>query len=456
MPVMTTARQRLGASVRTRRDLHVLFALAVLIAARPARVLAQDSVSNVSGDTLHLTLSDLLDSIQSSHPVVAQGSAMVLAAHQRRNAAGRLLDNPNLEWQHSGATSYLMILRQPIFWPWDVTARRHLGDAEVAVAHSESQLLTDSVALAAAQRFADVLRDRAQVALATEAESLASVVYDRSVAARQLGEVGDLTVLQARVALDAARRDRATAGDEHRVSMTNLALMIGVPPDAPIVPEGDLATLAAVSEPDSGYLALALGTDPELQRFTAAKIRADREASLWRSQGRIPQLTFGPSFGWSINSVATIPPVPPSTTPTYKNADIHYLGFDVELDIPIWHGHAAETEAANQDRAAAEAGHQARQRELQFEVLDATTTMSRASRQLQVLRTGDLARARLADSLAANALRAGGPYLTTWVSAREGYLDARRAELDLLWQAARARLILQYLTGTLLAPPEQQ
>src|SRR6185295_12577831 len=97
--------------------------------------------------------------------------------------------------------------------------------------------------------------------------------------------------------LDAARRDRVTAGEARRTAAAGLALLIGLPPETPVVPEGDLTTLAPVAEPDSGYAAQALGSDPEMKRYSALMLRSQREASMWRAEGRIPDLAIGPSYG---------------------------------------------------------------------------------------------------------------------------------------------------------------
>jgi len=438
-----TRERRLMGVLGSRNSFSAALGVVALVAAFNARPLsAQDSLPQ--NDTLHLTLATLLDSIQSSNPAIQQASHVTLAAHARRNALGRILENPQIEVQHASTNSWQVYGLQPVPWPWQFSARKRFGDADIAVAHAEEQARTDSVALDAAQRFADALRSRAELALSAQAESLARAAVDRAVAARQLGQAGDLALLQARVSLDAARRERNTALERSRLAVANLAIVLGVPPDAPIIVEGDLGTLAPVTEPDSGFYAQAAGSDPELNRLEALSTRARREASMWRAQGRIPALSIGPTYGWTINNR-------PPGTPRIK-----YLGLDFTIDIPIWHGRHAEVEAANEDRASAEQGHVARERELSIVVLEATSTLSRAERQLSALRGGELARAAQAESLASGALRQGGPYLAVWLAARQGLLDARRAELDLTWQAARARLMLQYLTGTLLEKPDEE
>src|SRR5206468_11310089 len=105
--------------------------------------------------------------------------------------------------------------------------------------------------------------------------------------------------------------------------------------------------------------------------------------------------------------------------------------------------------AAAADADVARAQLETRGRELTVSALDVRTTLTRVDRELALLRGGELVRAQQAVLLAGRALEQGGPYLSAWLTARQAYLDARRAELDREWQAARARLVLNYLAGAL-------
>jgi hypothetical protein len=67
-----------------------------------------------------------------------------------------------------------------------------------------------------------------------------------------------------------------------------------------------------------------------------------------------------------------------------------------------------------------------------------------------LLRGRTLARAARALTLAEQAAPQRGPFVLAWLAAREAYLDARVAELDLEWQAAQARLVLRSVTGSLI------
>src|SRR5712692_6794492 len=148
---------------------------------------------------LRLTLGDVLTRIQSEHPVNQQGLASINAAVARAAALGRV-DNPSVQVEKV-IFDQTVFLAQPVRWPWEFVALRRLGAAQVQVARAEAQLDLQTVALQAAQRFADGLRNREALILATDAESLATLGLNRAIAARQMGQGGDLPVLQARVTL---------------------------------------------------------------------------------------------------------------------------------------------------------------------------------------------------------------------------------------------------------------
>src|SRR5581483_9927679 len=96
---------------------------------------------------------------------------------------------------------------------------------------------------------ADGLRDARALELAAQAESLAARGLARALAARELGQAGDLTVLQAQVGLDAARRARRAAQADRAASATALAVLLGERPDAPVICVGDLDSLAPLPRP---------------------------------------------------------------------------------------------------------------------------------------------------------------------------------------------------------------
>ena len=393
---------------------------------------AQDTL-HVAQDTLHVTLARLLSRIQTDHPAVQQGLAATNAAVARAASLGRL-QNPLADVNRELITYHVSVL-QPVPWPWEQRALHRLGAADVQVARAESDVGVKNASLDAATRFADALREREEVALAIQTESLAVLALNHALAARQFGQGGDLAALQARVSLDAARRTRVAAEQSSRAAVASVAIILGQPPENPLVLDGDLAGLLPLTDPDSALQARAVITDPELKRLSAVAIRADREASLARAR-LIPQLSTGPRWDYL------------STTKS------HRWSWGFEMDLPVLHFNGDIVKAAKSDRAASMAAHAARERELTAQMLDASSTRASAQMQLDSLRHGDLARAAQAESLAVQALQQGGPYFTIWLATHQAYLEAQRSALDLEWQAARARLLMWHLSGKLLEESE--
>jgi outer membrane protein TolC len=401
-----------------------LFILCVLLSG-PLGPLGAQTVAN---DTLHLSLAGVLARGRAEHPLARASGALVSAA-EARAAALKVYENPRLEIDRTTFRELDNLrLVQAIRWPAEGRALSGLGLAQIASARADSTGQQRNLALELAQRYSDALRQSRMVALAVEAESLAQRAVERAVAARQLVQTGDLTVLEVQVSLDEARRARRGAESERHASGAALAILLGYDSERPVVFEDDLPLLAPAPAPDS-LLGRALAADPESARWRSEVERATREVDLARAR-RWPQIELGPAA--NIGDSVTV-------------------GLTLGLSLPFWNRQSAAMRAAAADRGVALAQLEGRRRELAASVLEALSTLARVEGELGMLRSGELARAQQAALLAGRALEQGGPYLSVWLTARQAYLDARRAELDLEWQAAGARLLLNHLAGTLSA-----
>jgi outer membrane protein TolC len=408
-----------GKRLAARRYLYIL---CVLASGRAGSLGAQSTAS----DTLHVSLANVLARARAEHPVGRTNAATISAATARA-AALRIYENPRVEIDRTTFSDLDNIrLVQSIRWPAEGRALGGIGRAQVASARAEAAGRQSELALDVAQRYTDALRQTRMVTLAVEAESLAQRAVERAVTARQLVQTGDLTVLEVQVSLDAARRGRRSAEAGRDASVAALAILLGEDPKRPVGFQDDLALLAPVHEPDS-LLTRALAYDPESGRLESEAERADREAHLAHAR-RWPQIEIGPAASIGENST---------------------IGLTLGLSLPVWNHQTAAIRAAAADRDAALAQLEGRRRELAASVLEARATLARVEDELGLLRGGELVRAEQATLLAGRALEQGGPYLSAWLTARQAYLDARRAELDLEWQAARARLLLNHLAGTL-------
>ncbi|MEO8636420.1 MAG: TolC family protein [Gemmatimonadales bacterium] len=394
----------------------------VLIAGRPAAARAQSSL----GDTLHLSLADVLTQVREGHPVWKAGSAKIIAARARA-AERRSTPSPRISVATAALTDVRLELLQPLRWPWEGSALRAVGVQEVAVTTAGVDAARRGVMLDAARSFAEGLRSTRALLLAIEAESLAQYTVNRVAPGNRPGESNDLAALQALVSLDEARRAHVRAQLQHTINQARLALVLGQDPGAPIAFDGELVAIAPLTAPDAA-LASALATDPNSASLEHDAARADQEARLARAR-RWPTLELGPAL--------TV-------------GDRSRLGIAIGVSLPAWKRQREAIRAAHAERDTALAAIEVRRRELSALVVDALVSLRRAEAELSLLRGGALARAARALRLAEPAVPQPGVSILTWLAARDAYVHARAAELDLEWQAAEARVLLRTLNGSLI------
>jgi outer membrane protein TolC len=398
-----------------------VIALLALLAGQPAEVLAQGS----PGDTLHLSLADVLTQVREEHPIWKAGSAKVLAARSRAGERSST-PSPKINVATAALTEVRLELLQPLRWPWEGSALKGVGVQDVAAAAADAEADRRAVMLDAAQRFADGLRSTRALAIAMEAESLTRHTVDVVAPGDRPEQATDLAGLQTLVTLDEAHRARVQAQLQHTIAQARLAVVLGRDPGTPIVFEGELADIAPLTAPGAA-LASALATDPKSARLEHEAERARQEARLARAR-RWPALELGPAV--------TV-------------GDKARLGLALGLSVP-WNRQRDAIRAAHAERDTALALIEVRHRELPALVTEALVTLTLADSGLGLLRGRTLARAARALTLAEQAAPQRGPFVLAWLAAREAYLDARVAELDLEWQAAQARLVLRSVTGSLI------
>ncbi len=396
--------------------------LVALLAGRPAIAVAQVS----STDTLHLSLADVLTRVREDHPIWKAGSARVSAARARA-AEQSSYPTPSIHIATARLTESRLELLQPLRWPWEGSALKRMGAQEVAATAADAETDQRAVLLEAAQRFADGMRSHRTLLLAMESESLAQHTVDAVAPGKEADKGADLAQLQTLISLDEAHRERMGAAMQYTISQARLNAALGQDPGTPIDFQGDLDSIAPLTAPEAA-LATALATDPTSHRLHHESLRATEEISLARARGW-PTLEVGPA--------ATV-------------GDRWRLGVALGFNIPSWHRLGSEIRAAKAERLNAEAQFDVRHREIAGQVTEALLTLTRTDTELGLLREGALARAARALELAEQVAPQRGTYILAWLAARQAYLAARAAELDLEWQAARARLLLRHLSGSLV------
>lgn len=404
------------------RPVMPVAALLVLLSGASVTLRAQGSTT----DTLRLTLAMVLTQVREEHPIWKAGSAKVDAAQARAGDRSGM-PNPRVSIAPAALTEVRIEVLQPIRSPWEGSALRGIGVRDVAAARADAEADRRAVLLDAAQRFVDGLRSARALTLAMEAESLAQHTVNEVAPGDGADDAADLAGLQTLVSLDEARRAGVRARLQHTIAQARLALVMGQNPGTAIFFEGDLADVAPLTAP-GGALVTALATDPKSARLEQEAERAGQEARLARAR-RWPALEIGPAI---------------------TLGDKNRLGVALGISIPVWNRQRDAIRAARAERDTAISGIAVRQRELSVLVTEALVTLTRAASELELLRGGALARAARAQALAEQAAPQRGAYVLAWLAAREAYLYARAAELDLEWQAAQARLLLRSVTGSLV------
>jgi outer membrane protein TolC len=399
-----------------------VIALLFLLAGQPAAGGAQGT----AGDTLRLSLAEVLTQVRQEHPIWRAGSARVAAARARAAERSRT-PTPSINVATAALTDVQVELLQPLRWPWEGSALKGVGIQDVAVATAEAEADRRAVLLDAAQRFADGLRTTRTLALAMEAESLAQHTVNQVAPGDRPDQTADLAGLQTLVSLDEAHRARVRAELQHIISQARLAVVLGRDPETPVIFEGELAAIAPLTDREAA-LASALATDPKSARLAHEAARAQQEVRLARAR-RWPALAVGPAL--------TV-------------GDKSRLGLALGFSFPAWGRQRDAVRAAHAERDTALARIDVRHREITALVAEALVTLTRADTELVLLRSGTIARAARALSLAEQAAPQRGAYVLAWLAARAAYLDAREAEVDLEWQSAEARLLLRDLTGSLI------
>lgn len=265
------------------------------------------------------------------------------------------------------------------------------------------------------------------LALAMESESLAQHTVDAVAPGKEPDKAADLAQLQTLISLDEAHRVRMGAALQHTISQARLDVVLGQDPGTPIEFQGELSAIAPLIAPDAALVS-AVATDPQSSRLHHEAERAGQEIRLARARGW-PTIELGPA--------ATV-------------GDKWRLGIALGFNVPAWHRLSNQIRAAKAERDNANAQFDVRHREIAAQVSEALLTLTRTETELGLLRGGALARATRALELAEQVAPQRGTYVLAWLAAREAYLDARAAELDLEWQAAGARLLLRHLTGSLV------
>jgi cobalt-zinc-cadmium efflux system outer membrane protein len=223
--------------------------------------------------------------------------------------------NPDLSFEAERETPKQSIgLWLPIELGGKRPRRIALAEAGVAAADAEIARVTAEIDNDVRRAFYTVLAADRRVALVNDTRSLAARVHDTAAIRAQAGDVPELEVVQTQIGLLEADQDLTAARGEASAARTELNVLIGEPPAAPVTLDGALdATPLPVL---ASLLQLAREASTTLasldRRIAEQEARRDLAVAL-----KVPDLTAGaaltylaqPEFavGWRASAGLTLP-----------------------------------------------------------------------------------------------------------------------------------------------------
>ncbi len=363
-------------------------------------------------------------------PALAGARARVAEAESRLNAASLWPFNPEL----SGAagprddpggrvTDWSVEFNQRLELGGQRSHRREAAragmEAELARSGETRRLLLREVSVT----FLAALYWERRVELAQENLELAEDVFRIAETRHEMGDAGGLDEAVAELAVFRARNEV----DRNAATLTQvegtLKRLLGIAPETRLACRGDLRGL--------GALDLDGGTPeerPELRALRAEMRQAEAEAALGRAK-RIPDLSLGAIYA--------------------REESVDIVKGAVTITLPLFDRGQGESAIAESRRervrsSLLEASHAAR---VEVEsARDVARTLTAAARRFEERGLSTLERA---ETLARGSYEAGAIPLAELLALRRELVEARQDYVDLLHQAARARVELSSSTGAI-------
>lgn len=349
------------------------------------------------------------------------------ARAQRIGAGVRFSQNPEIQ-VGAGArfgdviTPAIRGIATQALEPGRRSARIAVADAEV----EHAKLLTDLDLRKLSFQVANVFYEARFAELTVELERRNLAVVTRAMQTverrRKAGELTDLNVNLAKVALGRARSELATAEAARIVAIGELATLIGARPDDVITLAGDLQpaplTLEGLRASVPGRL--------DVRATDAEKRVARAEEQLAKANGR-------PDFGFLI---------------AYE-LDTHesiFLG-GVLLTLPFWNRAQGDKAAARAKRNAAEREHAALVGAASREVVDAYDAYTHARDAVDVFEAEVLPPLADSEVLLERAVDAGQLPVNDYILAHIEILVARHEHLERQLQLAKAAAAARFAAG---------
>lgn len=214
-------------------------------------------------------------------------------------------------------------LQQSLFDGWSSWATLGAASAGVSAAQHSYQATLSSVAQDVASRFFAVLRAEALLAVATEAEAVATRLLERAQARETIGSASRQEVLRAKVQLYTDRMERMRRQNEVSTGKNALLLAVGMEPGSLFTLQEPLVGLPEV--PDLDACLADVESHPSLRAAQENALSANKNVTAARAT-RYPWLTGSASYGWSDVEL-------PESNDEFRDFDYWKIGLTVSMRL---------------------------------------------------------------------------------------------------------------------------
>jgi cobalt-zinc-cadmium efflux system outer membrane protein len=303
--------------------------------------------------------------------------------------------------------------------PWRRQARRQLASAERAHAQARTEATLRDLDREVSVAFYDAIFAGQAADQAKRAEDFAKAAADAAQRRRQAGEITDLDLNLARVALARAHSATQLALAERTLAVGRVAVLVGASPADTIVLHGTLAP-------------------PALPATAAAADRADvraleREREVARAQLVQATASGRPDVGLFVGYQR-------------EDTDSIVLG-GLTFTLPIWNRAQGDKAAARAHERTATEVHDATVRIAERQIRDAMAAYTSTKQALDTFERDVLPLLDDSEQLLQKTIDAGQIAISDYLVARQEILNGRREYLERQLALAKAAITVRYVMG---------
>ncbi len=385
-------------------------------------------VVSASAGQIEIDLPAALDRAHRGAPdaVAARGQiAIAKAAVAGANVA--FIENPEIE----GGGGPRLTASRPIDLDLRVaqdlelgrrSPRRAVARAGVVQTKAEVDAVLRTLDLEVTSAFYEALHAERTAELSRRTEELAQKATEVAERRRKAGDITDLDLNLARIALGRARSaTQATAADRAN-AIGRLAAVIGATPDDVIVLRGDLTGTV----PDLPALRAALANRPDVRVLEAESAVARAEGDQARANGRM-QLSL-----WA----------------NYRREDTDsIIAGGIRFTLPIWNRAQGDKATASAKARRATDTRDAVLRVADRQLADAIATYASAKTAVEVFERDVVPLLNDSEQLLQKSLDGGQLAVNDYLVARQEIVSGRREHLDRLLAVAKAAAVVRFVGG---------